>query len=463
MDYLETFSPTAIAASQQLLVALACKYNLELLHWDIEQAFVQSELNHEVFMKLPPSCGLMSGKVVCLNKSLYGWKQASRTLYKRLVSNLKRIGFEQSMSGPCALRFMMGDEVVGMVAIHVDDIMYAGIESLAKVVVEALGDPLPTKNLGEVKLFLGCEFIRDREAGTIEISQESYIRSVLERFHICRTNSIRPSLANDNRPFKEDERAGDVPFREMVGSLMWIASQMRPDIWNAVRAVARHSHEPKRSHWKAAQKILNYLLETAHLTLKFKQDSSVDVGTLVYVDADFPSKATDRRSVSGAMVFVAAMLVVWISRTQKCVSQSTSEAEYIVIGDGVKEALFVNGMLQFLRPSRKPRKIDVLEDNAGAIALAENPLSSSRSKHIDVRHRFLRNLTEKSAIEVTHVASEKQHADILTKALPRDLFEVHCDFALGSGDEKKKSESYFLSFLFVFFDIYFWSGRYKRL
>ena len=128
--------------------------------------------------------------------------------------------------------------------------------------------------MGEVKFFLGCAFIRDREAGTIEISQESYIRSVLERFNICRTSPILASLANDNRSLMEDERAGDVPFREVVGSLMWIAIQTRPDISNAVRAVERHSHEPKMSHWKAAQKILNYLLETAHLTLKFKQDSS---------------------------------------------------------------------------------------------------------------------------------------------------------------------------------------------
>ena len=84
VDYLETFSPTANAASMRLLVALACKYNLELLHWDIEQAFVQSELDHEVFMKLPPGCGSMSGKVVRLNKSLYGLKQASRTFHKKI-------------------------------------------------------------------------------------------------------------------------------------------------------------------------------------------------------------------------------------------------------------------------------------------------------------------------------------------------------------------------------------------
>ena len=88
------------------------------------------------------------------------------------------------------------------------------------MVVEALGDSLPTKNLGEVKFFLGCEFIRDREAGTIEISNESYIRNVLERFNICRTSSIPASLANDNRSVKENEGEGDVPFREVVGSLM---------------------------------------------------------------------------------------------------------------------------------------------------------------------------------------------------------------------------------------------------
>ena len=124
---------------------------------------------------------------------------------------------------------------------------------------------------------------------------KSYIRSVLERFKICRTSSIPASPASNYRSVKEEEDAGDVPFREVVGSLMWIANQTRPDISNAVRAVARHSHEPKKSHWKAAQKILNYLHETAHLSSKFSKNATVDVGTLVYVDADFASMATDRR------------------------------------------------------------------------------------------------------------------------------------------------------------------------
>ncbi|CAB1099792.1 unnamed protein product [Ectocarpus sp. CCAP 1310/34] len=288
VDYLGTFSPTANASSIRLLVALACKYDLEFFHFEIEQAFVQSELDHEVFMKLPPGCKSMTGKVVRIDKSLYGLRQASRTFHKRLVSDLNCMGFEQSLSDPCVLRFVMGDEVLGMIAIHVDDILYAGIERLATMVVEALGDSLPTKNLGKV-------------------------RSVME-----------------------DEGAGDVPFREVVGSLMWIANQTRLDISNAVRAVARHSHEPKTSHRKAAQKILSYVLETAHLTLMYKQDTMVDVGTLEYVDADIASKTTDRRSISGAIVLVADCLVAWISRTQKCVTLSTTEAEYDAMGDGCK-------------------------------------------------------------------------------------------------------------------------------
>ena len=157
-------------------------------------------------------------------------------------------------------------------------------ERPAKMVVEPLGVSLPTKNLSEVKFFVGCGFIRDREAGTIRFLKR-VTSGVLSRdsMFVAPARSLLP-LLSDYRSVMEDEGAGDVPFREVVGSLMWIANQTRPDISNAVRAVARHSHEPKKSHWKAAQKILNYLLETAHLTLKYKQDTMVDVGTLVTVD-----------------------------------------------------------------------------------------------------------------------------------------------------------------------------------
>ena len=196
------------------------------------------------------------------------------------------------------------------------------------------------------------------------------------------------------------------------------------------------SRAEEKSLEGGSEDILNYLLETADLSLKFSKDAAVDVGTLVYVDADFASRATDRRSVSGALVLVAGCIVAWISRTQKCVTLSTTEAEYVSMGDGVKEGLFVNDVLKFLVPGSEDKKIEVLEDNEGAIALATNPLSSGNSKHIDIRHHFLRSLTEDGVLTIRHVASRKQHADILTKALPRELFQSHREFVLGSVTEK---------------------------
>ena len=140
-----------------------------------------------------------------------------------------------------------------------------------------------------------------------------------------------------------EDPAVDARYREMVGSLMWIANQTRPDIANAVRAVARFSHDPKEVHVKAARKIIEYLSATAHLGLTFRKDSKLEEVQLeydleTYVDADYAHKADDRRSVSGVAVCCGGTLVSWFSRTQKCVTLSTTEAEYVAMADGVKEA-----------------------------------------------------------------------------------------------------------------------------
>ena len=167
---------------------------------------------------------------------------------------------------------------------------------------------------------------------------------------------------------RDDKIAKDVPFREVVGCLMWIANQTRPDIANSVRAVARHSHEPKESHWKAAQKILEYLRATSHLGLTYRVRPGVNVGVTVYADADYAKEDTARRSVSGGAVLCGNSPVAWFSRTQKCVTLSTTEAEYVAMGDGVKEALFIRGIIEFLSPGKELGSIRVFEDNEGAVS-----------------------------------------------------------------------------------------------
>ena len=237
---------------------------------------------------------------------------------------------------------------------------------------------------------MGSEYKRNREKGTLEISQTQFVRNVVERFGITKTSPIPASPSLDLGHVSNEDPAVDARYREMVGSLMWIANQTRPDIANAVGAVARFSHDPKEVHVKAARKIVEYLGATAHLGLPLRKDSKLgevqlDYDLKTYVDADYAHKADDRRTVSGVAVCCGGTPVSWFSKTQKkCVALSTTEAEYVAMADGVKKALYVRGVLVFLMLSLGSPSIGVFEGNKGAIDLAKNPLSSSNSEHIDV-------------------------------------------------------------------------------
>ena len=116
---------------------------------------------------------------------------------------------------------------------------------------------------------------------------------------------------------------------------------------------------------------------------------------------------------------------MWLSRTQKVVALSSTESEYLAVGDIVKEALFLRNILEFFDPGQSMVSIPVHEDNAGSIKLVESPLSSARSRHIDIRHHFVRGLCENGIIRMVYVPTDQQHADTLTKSLGLDAFARH--------------------------------------
>ena len=148
---------------------------------------------------------------------------------------------------------------------------------------------------------------------------------------------------------------------------------------------------------------------------------------------------TTPRERSEVCVRVAIMYgdscISWFSRTQKCVSTSSSEAEYVCMAECEKEAMFVRYVLGFLKPEKELPPVVLREDNKGATYLAQNPLSSGRTKHIDVRYHFVRDLAKKGVVEIRHVSSAQQHADTLTKPLGRSSFKRHRDFLLNVRNE----------------------------
>ena len=193
--------------------------------------------------------------------------------------------------------------------------------------------------------------------------------------------------------FDEDEKTESWPFRELVGGLMWLAIPTRPDIFNAVRSVAMHCSTPKAIHWKVALVILAYINGSSDMGMTYQRGTLASISLEVFADADYASKATDRRSASGGAC------VCCFFKTQKWVTLSTSEAEYVALGDAVKELLFLRQLWHFMLPGKGMPCFPIFEDNQGAVQLSQNPISNSNSKHIDVRHHFLRGAVRRGIFQ----------------------------------------------------------------
>ena len=212
---------------------------------------------------------------------------------------------------------------------------------------------------------------------------------------------------------------------------MWLSISTHPGILsNAVRASARYCTAPRAIHWKAAYGILEYFIGTSEYGIIFQRWTLSSISLEVFADSDYASKATDRRSILDRVLMCRGASVCWFSRTQKYVTLSTSEAEYVALGGAVKELLFLRHIWRLMLPSRVMPCFPFFEDNQGDVQLAQNPVANSKSKHIDVRHRFLRELVRQRDIKAVQVPSEFQRAGILTKALAYDLFALHQKFLM---------------------------------
>ena len=186
---------------------------------------------------------------------------------------------------------------------------------------------VPVKNSGELRWYGGCHYTREREMGTLTISQKTLADELVKKVCVTSTHSVPLRVGVKLKKFDEDEKVENWPFREIVGSLMSLSISTRADIANAVRAVARYCTASRAIHWKAALGILEYILGTSEHSITFQRGNFSGISLEVFADADYASKATDRRSVSGGLIMWGGASVCWFYRTQKCATLSTSEAE----------------------------------------------------------------------------------------------------------------------------------------
>ena len=242
---------------------------------------------------------------------------------------------------------------------------------------------------------------------------------MLKKFDMEKAKPIKtPMPTNGHLDLNEEGKAVDQKvYRSMIGSLLYLCAS-RPDIMLSVCMCARFQASPKECHFMAVKRIFRYLVHTPNLGLWYPKGSIFSL--LGYSDSDYAGCKVDRKSTTGTCQFLGRSLVSWSSKKQNSVALSTAEAEYVAAGSCCAQLLWMRQTLSDF--GCEFSKIPLLCDNESAIKLANNPVQHSRTKHIDIRHHFLRDHEAKGDIALCHVGTEKQLADIFTKPLDEQRF-----------------------------------------
>jgi transposase InsO family protein len=435
IDFDEVYAPVSKHATLRALLAKVAVEDLELHQFDVKTAFLNGELEEEIYMKPPEGLQVSPGKVCRLVKSLYGLRQAPRAWHTKLKEELSKMGFVASQSDAALFIHEEKNEVVYML-VYVDDILVAAkspdeIDQFKKKFL----DRFEARDLGDASFFLGMEIVRDRRLRTIGLNQGKFAQQLVEKFSM---QDAKPASTPSSTAVKISAEGSPLdtvkfPYSELVGSLLYLAVCTRPDIAQAVGAVARYLSKPTVSHWNAVHMILRYVKGTVKYGLMYGHG---DLGIIGYCDADYAGDIDTRRSTTGYAFVMNGGVISWNSRLQATVAASTVEAEYMAAAAAVKEALWLRKLMQDLGCGESC--ITIKDDNQGALKILKHPISSARSKHIDVLHHFARERVQRGEVTFEYLSTERMIADILTKPLPKCKF-VDCCRGLGLLDSSSSS------------------------
>ena len=420
VDYQETFAPTANITSIRCIMQLAAQYGLELHQMDVKTAYLHADIDTDIYMEQAEGFEVYDKYdkklVYKLNKSIYGLKQSGRNWNNLLHEFLIDNQFTQSQSDNCVYTRYTQDGLV-IILIWVDDlIIAANNDKLMSEVKHMLGSKFAMKDLGRLSYFLGMRF--EQGEGYVKMDQSHYVNKLLEKHNM---SECKPrSTPSEPKIESEGEEVDEKKYREIVGSLIYLMICTRPDICWIVTRLSQFLSRPLQSHWVAAKHVLRYLKGTIDQNLCYrKSDDTLSV--IGYSDADWASNSEDRRSTSGYCFSLSARgpLISWKSKKQPTVALSTCEAEYIALTVAAQEGLYLIQWLNHFQGISLPEYCVIHEDNQGAIALANNPVSHQRSKHIDIRYHFIRNLVRNETIQLRYCPTEDMVADIMTKSVSK--------------------------------------------
>jgi hypothetical protein len=363
IDYDETFSPVARYDTIRTLLAVAASEGMKIKQFDVKTAFLYGELEEEMYLEQPEGFEDGSGRVCRLKRSLYGLKQAPRCWNKRFIGFMEKAGLQNSTADPCLFYRTHGDTFL-YIAIYVDDGLVVGNnDEEIQVFLRLLQEEFKV-TIGSLENFLGMQ-IECQNDGSIFVSQEAYTNQILQKFNMAEAKGVSTPASREESDNQKDV-SDKVPYREAVGSLMYLATATRPDIAFAVGKAARVMDRPAEKNWNDVKRIFRYLRLTSNYGIKYTRGS----GELnVFSDADFAGDKATRRSTTGVLAMFADGAVSWTSQLQRTTALSTTEAEIIAASEGAKELIWLKRLLSELLPDFAKRTPVLYTDNASALKL----------------------------------------------------------------------------------------------
>nr|KYP34309.1 Copia protein [Cajanus cajan] len=304
------------------------------------------------------------------------------------------------------------------VQIYVDDIVFGSTNSsLCKEFAKTMQGEFEMSMTGELTFFLGLQI--KQMSDEIFISQNKYCNELLKKFGMEGCKEAATPISNScNLDLDEKGIAvGNSKYRGIIGSLLYLTAS-RPDIIFVVCLCARFQANPKESHMKSVKSILKYLRGTTNVGIWYPK--GVSLSMIDYSDSDYAGCRLDRKSTSGTCHLLGNALVSWHNKKQACVALSTAEDEYIVASSFCAQILWMKQQLKYY--GTELNKTPLRCDNTSAINLTKNPILHSRTKHIEMRHHFLRDHVQNNDFVVKFVETNKQLVDIFTKPLPKERF-----------------------------------------
>uniref|UniRef100_A0ABD2XR42 Reverse transcriptase Ty1/copia-type domain-containing protein n=1 Tax=Trichogramma kaykai TaxID=54128 RepID=A0ABD2XR42_9HYME len=449
----ETYAPISRLATIRTVLAVINKLDLEAVQLDVKTAFLNGQLQDEVYMEIPVDLKIDiepgKRKVCRLLKTIYGLKTSPKIWNQKFTQEVNKLGLERDINEPCLFTWRKDGKVVILV-LYVDDIILASnhIEKMNEVKT-SLRNTFEMKVLGEPNKYLGMEIVRNRRERIMTLTQVEYTKKVLERFKMSESKAQTTPMVTrqvktrntKQKQIKDEPKPSNAPYREAIGSLMYLATVTRPDIAFAVNYLSSKTANPSEEDWSDVKRVLRYLQGTIDTGLSLRAYTD-ELSS--FTDSSFRDNS-DSISTSGYVIKLFGDTIAWRSHKQSYLSLSTCQAEYLAMSESAQELISLDKAIRdMLGKTKLPARIwcdnksalDCTQmDGSHKVKNFDDPLSSINEyleeregtgvkKHMaDTHADYIKECAMEGRLILGWLNTKQNEADIMTKPLPTQTHE----------------------------------------